>query len=396
MLGTANQITATPDVGTVTIAIDADPQLPGTGSVGLPSGTTAQQAGIAGSIRFNSQTSVFESTTDGIAWDVIETSATGVVSLTGTASQINVSASTGNITISLSNDAVLPGTGGVALPAGNTAQRGTVAGSVRFNSQTNVIELTNDGITWYTVVNSGSSVVLSVSGTANRITSTGGTTPVIDIDANYVGQSSINTVGTISSGIWNGTVVDVSHGGTGVATMTTAYAPVISGTTATGTLQVASTGLSTAGYVLTSNGASAVPSFQAPGGGALTTVTVNIPLADFLVANVTPYTLVADPGAGNIIIVTSVILKIVIGGVVFVSGAGTLSRVNNTSAMVTGNIVSVGPTTYYFLAVQTITPSSGAFTPVNYPIQLSNDAAYTGGTGSTIDATVTYYTIAVP
>ena len=60
----------------------------------------------------------------------------------------------------------------------------------------------------------------------------------------------------------------VAGGGTGVTTMTTAYAPVISGTTATGPLQVASTGLATAGFVLTSNGSSAIPSFQAAAGGS--------------------------------------------------------------------------------------------------------------------------------
>ena len=58
------------------------------------------------------------------------------------------------------------------------------------------------------------------------------------------------------------------EGGTGVNTMTTAYAPVCAGTTATGNLQDAGTGLSTSGYVLTSNGASAVPSFQATGAAA--------------------------------------------------------------------------------------------------------------------------------
>lgn len=42
--------------------------------------------------------------------------------------------------------------------------------------------------------------VTSVTGTTNRITSTGGTTPVIDISASYVGQSSITTIGTLSSG----------------------------------------------------------------------------------------------------------------------------------------------------------------------------------------------------
>lgn len=42
--------------------------------------------------------------------------------------------------------------------------------------------------------------VTSVTGTSNRITSTGGTTPVIDISASYVGQASITTHGTITSG----------------------------------------------------------------------------------------------------------------------------------------------------------------------------------------------------
>ncbi len=58
--------------------------------------------------------------------------------------------------------------------------------------------------------------VTSVSGTANRITSTGGTTPVIDIAATYVGQTSITTLGTIATGVWQGTVVGSIYGGTGV------------------------------------------------------------------------------------------------------------------------------------------------------------------------------------
>jgi hypothetical protein len=46
----------------------------------------------------------------------------------------------------------------------------------------------------------GGGSVTSVSGTTNRITSTGGATPVIDISASYVGQSSITTTGTLTSG----------------------------------------------------------------------------------------------------------------------------------------------------------------------------------------------------
>lgn len=60
------------------------------------------------------------------------------------------------------------------------------------------------------------SYVTSVSGTLNRISSTGGTTPVIDIDAAYVGQISITTLGTISTGTWSATNIAASKGGTGI------------------------------------------------------------------------------------------------------------------------------------------------------------------------------------
>lgn len=49
--------------------------------------------------------------------------------------------------------------------------------------------------------------VTSVSGTTNRITSTGGATPVIDIASTYVGQTSITTLGTIGAGTWQGSQI---------------------------------------------------------------------------------------------------------------------------------------------------------------------------------------------
>lgn len=61
------------------------------------------------------------------------------------------------------------------------------------------------------------SKVTSVSGTLNRITSSGGATPVIDIDANYVGQASLTTLGTITTGTWNAGIISPVYGGTGVA-----------------------------------------------------------------------------------------------------------------------------------------------------------------------------------
>jgi hypothetical protein len=58
----------------------------------------------------------------------------------------------------------------------------------------------------------------------------------------------------------------VKSGGTGDASFTE-FAPVCGGTSTTGALQVASTGMSTSGNVLTSNGSSALPSFKPPAGG---------------------------------------------------------------------------------------------------------------------------------
>jgi hypothetical protein len=58
------------------------------------------------------------------------------------------------------------------------------------------------------------------------------------------------------------TALPVTSGGTGIAT-TTAYSIVFSGTTATGAFQ-ATAGPGTATHVLTSNGAGALPTFQAP------------------------------------------------------------------------------------------------------------------------------------
>lgn len=61
-----------------------------------------------------------------------------------------------------------------------------------------------------------SGVVLSVIGTTDRITSSGGQNPVIDIAATYVGQTSITTLGTVTTGTWGATTIAVDKGGTGI------------------------------------------------------------------------------------------------------------------------------------------------------------------------------------
>ena len=124
--GTANQIAASASTGAVTLSLVSNPILPGTGGVTLPSGNTAARAGGAGTIRFNSQTSVFEATADGSTWATIETSAIGVVSITGTANQVIASASTGTVTLSLPQSI---GTGNSPTFAGLTLTNPYIAGA---------------------------------------------------------------------------------------------------------------------------------------------------------------------------------------------------------------------------------------------------------------------------
>lgn len=56
---------------------------------------------------------------------------------------------------------------------------------------------------------------ISAVGTANRVTVSGSG---IDIASNYVGQTSITTLGTVATGTWNATTISIAKGGTGATT----------------------------------------------------------------------------------------------------------------------------------------------------------------------------------
>lgn len=64
----------------------------------------------------------------------------------------------------------------------------------------------------------GSATTRSIDGTAARIVVTNGNgvsgNPTIDISPSYLGQTSITTLGTIGTGVWQGDVVDLAYGGT--------------------------------------------------------------------------------------------------------------------------------------------------------------------------------------
>lgn len=64
----------------------------------------------------------------------------------------------------------------------------------------------------------------TITGTTNRISLTNGDgvsgNPTIDLSTSYVGQATITTLGTITTGTWNGTALVITYGGTGLSSYT--------------------------------------------------------------------------------------------------------------------------------------------------------------------------------
>ena len=133
--------------------------------------------------------------------------------------------SSGAVGIGTNNTSVTPSKftvvstilGSIPAPKMTTTQRDAIAsptdGLQVYNSTTHAINYYSNSA-WVEVGTTGATVT-SVSGTTNRITSTGGTTPAIDISSSYAGQSSITTLGTISTGVWSGTTINQAYLGSG-------------------------------------------------------------------------------------------------------------------------------------------------------------------------------------
>lgn len=100
----------------------------------------------------------------------------------------------------------------------------------------------------------------TIAGTSNRISVGNGNgvagNPTIDIDTAYVGQTSITTLGTIGTGVWQGTAVGAGFGGTGIASYAVGDLLYASGATALSKLADVATG-----NVLISGGVATAPSW---------------------------------------------------------------------------------------------------------------------------------------
>ena len=149
-----------------------------------------------------------------------------------------------------------------ATDANGTADTGTVSGGTftfveegAVNADSGWVVSTNgtitvgtDAINWVQFSGAGSITAgdgltkdgntINAVGTTDRISVSAN---AIDISANYVGQSTITTLGTVTTGVWNGTDVAVTDGGTGASDAATARTNLGVKTTAGGVTTSTST-----------------------------------------------------------------------------------------------------------------------------------------------------------
>jgi trimeric autotransporter adhesin len=97
-----------------------------------------------------------------------------IAGVAGQTAVTNGDGSSGNPTVGIANDPVLPGTGGVVIPAGTTGQRGTsTLGNIRFNSTTSLFEGYNGAWTAFASSSGVTSINTGTGLTGGPITSTG-------------------------------------------------------------------------------------------------------------------------------------------------------------------------------------------------------------------------------
>jgi hypothetical protein len=210
--GVSSQISITNGngAGTPTIGLASNPVIPGTASMLLPSGTTAQRdAGTSGEIRFNTTTNLFEGFASG-TWQSFPTSATaaGVSSFQTSLSGLTPSSSTtGAVT--------LAGTLGVASGGtGATTAAGAYNAITPLTTTGDLVYEQSAGVAARLPIGSTNQVLTVVGGVPAWANSTGGVT---SFSAGTTGFTpSTATTGAVTlAGILN-----VANGGTGAATLT--------------------------------------------------------------------------------------------------------------------------------------------------------------------------------
>jgi len=212
--GTANQISVVNPTITPVISIASNPSLPGTGSVLLPQGTTAERSAAGyGALRYNTDTGSLEAYTISAGWGAIITG-TGVTTFTaGTTGFTPSSPTSGGIVL----DGILnPAHGGTGVNngsysitlGGNVSTAGSFTTSGAFS-----LALTATGITNVILPTTGTLATLAGAEILTNKTISGSSNTLSNI-----GNSSL----TNSSVTYNG--ITVALGGSGTITASTTAA----------------------------------------------------------------------------------------------------------------------------------------------------------------------------
>jgi hypothetical protein len=334
----------------------------------------------------------------------ITTSGTFAVSLSGTALPISSGGTSATTAASAFNnlnpmtttgDLIYESATSVAsrLAIGTTGQVLTVVGGIpTWSTSSAITALTGDGTTTgpgsvaftLATVNSnvgtfGSSTSiptftvnakgLITAASGNAVIAPAGTLSGATLASNVL-ASSLTSVGTITSGTWNGTTIAVANGGTGLATLTAHDVLIGNGTGA-----VTLVSPSTAGLVLTSNGTSADPSFTAAPTSGIRTINAqtgttytfvltdgsnnsNNPLVTF--SNASTQTVTVPPNSGVAFPVGTQIdvMQQGAGKVTFAAGAGV--TINSQ-----GGLLSIGA---QYVGVSLIQTAANTWTLVGFTI----------------------------
>jgi hypothetical protein len=322
-------------------------------------------------------------------------------SITGTANQVGVANGDGiggAPTISIVDNATLPGTGGVVVPKGTTAQQPVgVSGQFRFNTTTNRFEGYISG-SWVNI-GSGDGTVTNVNGTTNQIAVLNGTTtPVISIASNPIipGTASItmpigatgqrptgvngmfryNTDLALFEGFINGSW-QVIAAGTGVTSVATGTGLTGGPITSTGTISIANSGVTAGTYGSTSQ----IPSYTVNAQGQLTAA-ANISISATAIGAVTSVTgtageIASTGGQTPVISLPS--------SLTFTSKTITGGAFNMASAQVASDTVTTN-TAVQTLTNKTISGASNTLTNIANA-SLTNSSLTVGTTNIALGAT---------
>jgi hypothetical protein len=322
-------------------------------------------------------------------------------SITGTANQIGIAngdGTGGSPTISIVDNATLPGTGGVVIPKGTTGQQPVgVSGQFRFNTTTNRFEGYISG-SWVNI-GSGDGTVTNVNGTTNQIAVLNGTTtPIISISPNPIipGTASItmpiggtaqrptgvngmfryNTDVALFEGYINGSW-QIIAAGTGVTSVATGTGLQGGPITSTGTISISDTTVVAGTY----GSSSQVPSYTVNAQGQLTAA-ANISISATAIGAVTSVTGTAgeiDSTGGQTPVIS------LPSALVFTSKTITGGAFNMASASVASDVVTTN-TAAQTLTNKTISGASNTLTNIANG-SLTNSSLTVGSTNIALGAT---------